>query len=96
MGSCVDKDRAASKPFSAGGNDRIQQEISRISGIEIIQGSLATVKFHHTPLTNCDFLLHKFKETANKPEEVNLTFMILAVEINEPENSVTISYINEN
>jgi hypothetical protein len=42
---------------------------------------LSTLKFHHTPLSNCEFLMEKFKQATNRPEEVNLSFMIEKVEV---------------
>lgn len=54
------------------------------------------MKFSHSPLTTCDFLYEKFCNNSAPPEEVNLNFMVLDVNIDPTENLVTFTLINQN
>ncbi len=46
-----------------------------------MEGGESSLKFHHSPLTACDFLYKKFCSNSAAPEEVNLSFMLVGVSI---------------
>jgi len=53
-----------------------------------------SVRFTHAPLSNSTFLRQKF-EGDPAPAEVNLSFKLLGVKVDDEENMVRIKIINE-
>ncbi len=57
-------------------------------------GEEKSVRFAHAPLSNSSFLRQKFQGDP-APAEVNLTFKLVEVKVDDEENIVRVKIINE-